>query len=204
MSAITMRISPSPQNPKTTDEAAAGHEALSAALHVALLRGINVGGRNQLPMRELAALFAGAGCREVRTYLQSGNVVFASEETAGLEPRLAGAIEAQFGMRVPVVVRSAEEMRQAVRGNPFVKARVPEEMLHVYFLADAPDAAAIKGLDAKRSPEDTFVVAGREIYLHLPSGVARTKLTNVYFDKALGTVSTMRNWRTCLALTAML
>ena len=175
-----------------------------ATLHVALLRGVNVGGKNRLPMRELAALFAGAGCREVRTYIQSGNVVFAAEETTGLEPRLTRAIEAQFGLRVPVIVRSATEMRQMVRGNPFVKARVPEEMLHVFFLADAPDTEAVHGLNMEQSPGDTFVVSGREIYLHLPSGSARTKLTNLYFDKALGTVSTLRNWKTCVALMGMM
>ena len=195
MSATKMRTFLS-ANPRTTDDA--------APLHVALLRGVNVGGKNRLPMRELSALFAGAGCSGVKTYLQSGNVVFAAEELAGLEARLARAIEAQFGLRVPVVMRSADEMRRTVRDNPFVKARVPEEMLHVYFLADEPGMEAVQGLNAERSPGDTFVVIGREIYLHLPSGVARTKLTNLYFDKALGTVSTLRNWKTCLALAAMM
>ena len=172
--------------------------------YAAFLRGINVGGKNKLPMRELAALFAGAGCREVKTYLQSGNVIFVADELTGLEQRLSQGIEAQFGLRVPVVLRSAEEMRRVLRGNPFVKARVPEEMLHVYFLAHVPETEVVEKLDRERSPGDTFVVVGREIYLHLPGGVATTKLSNVYFDKALGTISTMRNWRTVGALAGML
>jgi len=169
-------------------------------MYVALLRGINVGGKNSLPMKELAGMFARAGCREVRTYIQSGNVVFGADDVEGLAERIAAEIEQRFGMRVPVILRSGAEMRKALRSNPFAKAGVEESMLHVYFLADKPAAAAVKALDYERSPGDSFVVAGREIYLHLPDGVARTKLTNVYFDKQLATVSTLRNWRTVVTL----
>ena len=173
-------------------------------LYVALLRGINVGGKNRLPMKELAGIFSDAGCTDVRTYIQSGNVVFAAENVGGLEQRLSQGIDERLGLRVPVVMRNGAEMRRALRGNPFVKARVPDEMLHVYFLADQPAASAVTALDGERSSGDTFVVAGREIYLHLPSGAARTKLTNVYFDKALGTICTLRNWRTACALGGMM
>jgi len=176
------------------------------APHVALLRGINVGGKNKLPMKALAGLFAEAGCSDVQTYIQSGNVVFSADEATvhGLGERISGDIAEQFGLRVPVLIQDGEEMRKAVRNNPFVKARVEESLLHVYFLEDEPPAAAITKLDLERSPGDSFVVAGRSIYLHLPNGVARTKLTNVYFDKQLGTVSTLRNWRTAVTLTGML
>ena len=171
--------------------------------HVALLRGINVGGKNKLPMRELAAIFAGAGCTDVRTYVQSGNVVFRSDAASGLGQRISAEIRGQFGIEVPVILRSGAEMRQVMAANPFLKGGVAEDQLHVYFLADAPTRAALARLDPDRSPGDTFVVAGREVYLHLPDGVARTKLTNVYFDRVLGTVSTMRNWRTCGMLAGM-
>jgi uncharacterized protein (DUF1697 family) len=169
--------------------------------HVALLRGINVGGKNKLPMKELAAMFAAAGCGDVRTYVQSGNVVFTAADVAGLDERLAGEIAARFGIRVPVVLRSASAMQAVVKGNPFLKAGVAEEGLHVYFLAcAAPAKEMVKALDYERSPGDSYVVSGREIYLHLPNGVARTKLTNAYFDKQFGTVSTLRNWRTVVTL----
>ncbi len=164
--------------------------------HVALLRGINVGGTNKLPMSALATIFTDAGCSSVRTYIQSGNVVFSAETIDDLGPHISAEIRAQFGIHVPVILRSAAEMDGLLHDNPFVKAGVAAEVLHVYFLADAPSARDAKTLDPERSPGDSFVVSGREIYLHLPGGVARTKLTNVYFDKALGTVSTMRNWRT--------
>ena len=174
--------------------------------HVALLRGINVGGKNKLPMKELTGMFVAAGCSDVRTYIQSGNVVFRADPTIVSGDRLAGQIAAaiveQFGLTVPVILRTAAEMRHTLEANPFVKAGVVEELLHVYFMMDSAAMAAVKALDYGRSPGDTFVVAGREIYLHLPDGVARTKLTNAYFDRQLGIVSTLRNWRTVDTLTS--
>ncbi len=173
--------------------------------YVALLRGINVGGKNMLPMKDLAAMFVAAGCGDVATYIQSGNVVFSAEEklAAGLGGVIAKRVEEWFGLRVPVVLRSAEELDAVIRGNPFLRDGAPEEMLHVCFLADLPSAQMIAGLDANRSAPDEFALVGREIYMRLPNGMARTKLTNAYFDSKLKTVSTMRNWRTVLKLAEM-
>jgi len=172
---------------------------------VALLRGINVGGKNKLPMAVLASLFEKAGCTGVRTYIQSGNVVF--KAAAGVERKIAAAvskaIQAKCGMTVPVVVRTGAQLAAAVKANPFLKKGVKVETLHVMFLADPPAAAQVAGLDSNRSPGDAFIVRGGEIYLHLPNGAARTKLTNAYFDAKLKTVSTMRNWRTVLTLAEM-
>jgi len=173
---------------------------------VALLRGVNVGGKNLLAMRELAGMFAGAGCVDVVTYIQSGNVVFGApgECVVGLAEGMEAEIAERFGIRSPVVLRTAAEMQRAYAGNPFVGA--PEEMLHLYFLRDEPDepdGAKVKGLDPERSTGDSFAVRGREIYLHLPAGMARTKLTNGYFDKALGTVCTARSWKTVGRLVEM-
>jgi uncharacterized protein (DUF1697 family) len=174
--------------------------------HVALLRGINVGGKNMLPMKELAAMFAKAGCADVTTYIQSGNVVFCAEDKVveGLGAGIAKQVEARFGIRVPVVLRAAAEVDAVLRANPFLKAGASEETLHVCFLADRPGKDLVAGLDAGRSTPDAFAVVGREIYMQLVNGMARTKLTNAYFDSKLKTVSTMRNWRTVLKLAEML
>jgi uncharacterized protein (DUF1697 family) len=174
--------------------------------HVALLRGINVGGKNMLPMKELAAMFAKAGCADVTTYIQSGNVVFCAEDKVveGLGAGIAEQVEARFGIRVPVVLRAAAEIDAVLRANPFLKAGPSEETLHVCFLADRPGKDLVAGLDAGRSTPDAFAVVGREIYMQLVNGMARTKLTNAYFDSKLKTVSTMRNWRTVLKLAEML
>jgi uncharacterized protein (DUF1697 family) len=171
--------------------------------HVALLRGINVGGKNMLPMKMLAEIFAIAGCTDVATYIQSGNVVFCAEEKLARE--LGGAVtkqvEKQFGLKVPVVIRSAAELDTVILANPFERA---EEMLHVLFLADRPGTDLVAGLDPARSSPDEYVVVGRNIYAKLVTGAAKTKLTNVYFDSKLKTVSTMRNWRTVLKLAEMM
>jgi uncharacterized protein (DUF1697 family) len=173
-----------------------------APRHVALLRGINVGGKNMLPMKMLAEIFAAAGCTDVTTYIQSGNVVFCAGDkiAKGLGEVISKQVEKQFGLKVPVVIRSAAELDAVIRGNPYGDA---EEMLHVLFLADRPSGDLIEGLDPARSTPDEFVVVGRDIYAKLMTGAAKTKLTNAYFDSKLKTVSTMRNWRTVLKLAEM-
>ena len=169
--------------------------------HVALLRGINVGGKNRLPMAALTAMFERAGGREVRTYIQSGNVVFraSAREAAQVGTRVSAAIAKELGLRVPLVLRSAAELRAVAAGNPFL-ADEDEGRLHVAFLADTPRAAARAALDPERSPPDRFLLKGRDLYLCCPNGMARTRLTNDYLDRTLGTVSTVRNWKTVLAL----
>jgi uncharacterized protein (DUF1697 family) len=173
-----------------------------ATTYVGLLRGINVGGKNKLPMKDLAAMFVAAGCGDVRTFIQSGNVIFKSDATLSrrVPDLVAAQIAERFGYRTPVVLRSAEQIREVIRANPFVEAGTDEDALHVMFLADLPKAAAVAALDPERSPGDTFVVCGRDVYLRLPNGGAKTKLTNAYFDSKLVTVSTVRNWRTTTKL----
>jgi uncharacterized protein (DUF1697 family) len=172
---------------------------------VALLRGINVGGKNKLPMKDLVAMFERAGCVETRHYIQSGNVVFEAPPSlaAKMPAVVQAAIQKELGLRVPVLVRSAKELRAVAAGNPFLAAGADRDALHVMFLADAPSKAAIAALDPARSPPDTFAVDGREIYLSCPNGVARTKLSNAWFDAKLATTSTGRNWRTVLTLVSM-
>ncbi len=169
---------------------------------VALLRGINVGGHNKLPMKQLTAIVEGVGGLSVRTYIQSGNIVF--EATGDLESRPAEAITkailADTGIEAPVIVRTVEELREIVDANPYLRAGIEPQQLHLGFLADVPKPEDVAELDPKRSPSDAFTVLGSAIYLHLPNGVARTKLTNAYFDSRLKTTSTFRNWRTTLKL----
>jgi uncharacterized protein (DUF1697 family) len=172
-----------------------------AKTYIALLRGINVGGKNLLPMKDLVAMCEGAGCLKVRSYIQSGNVIFsASGDAARLPTLISAKIEKQFGHKPPIILRTTEQLEDVFRNNPFLKKGTPEEMLHVMFLASVPAAAAIASLDVHRSPPDTFIVRGQEIYLSLPNGAGRSRLTNAYFDSKLATVSTGRNWRTVAKL----
>ncbi len=176
-----------------------------ADVYVALLRGINVGGKNKLPMKELAALFDNAGCSDVRTYIQSGNVIFSAAKSLAIRvPGLiARAILDRYGIRVPVVTRTSDELRDVARNNPFLNRGADEGKLHVAFIADRPDAEKVGALDPSRSRPDEFAVHGHEVYLHCPNGFARTRLTNDYFDRTLATTCTIRNWRTVLKLLEM-
>lgn len=173
--------------------------------YVALLRGINLGGR-RIPMPALATMFSDAGCRDVRTYIASGNVVFgATPALAKRIPKIIpAAIADEYKFDAPVIVRSADEMQAVTRHNPFLKRGIDPSWLHVVFLADSPAAKLVASLDANRSPGDEFVVRGGEIYLHLPNGAARSKLTNAYFDSTLKTISSGRNWRTVTTLLEMM
>lgn len=174
--------------------------------YVALLRGINVGGRNKLPMKDLTDRFAEAGGDDIRTYIQSGNVIFQAEphKVNGLPAVISARIAERFGYRVPVVLRSLEQLRIVIQNNPFLAAGESLETLHVMFLAGQPSPRHIGALDPDHSVPDRFVVRESEIYLHLPRGMAETKLTNAYFDSKLATVSTARNWRTVTKLLEMM
>ena len=177
----------------------------SAELYVLLLRGINVGGKNRLPMKDLVALATELGGREVRSYIQSGNLVYRA--TPALASRLPDLLRRQlaerFGLTVPLVERRGDELVAVAGTNPFLDGGADPDHLHVAFLAATPAAAQAAALDPKRSPGDRFLLRGRDLYLHCPQGLARTKLTNDYLDAKLATVSTVRNWRTVLALRSM-
>jgi uncharacterized protein (DUF1697 family) len=174
--------------------------------YVALMRGINVGGKNMLPMKELAAMFAAAGGSDVSTYIQSGNVLFSADDAvaAKLPDAVRKKIAARFGFEIPIVVRSQREWAKVASAHPFAGDGVDLSILAVMFLADKPTARSIAALDAQRSPPDVFLVRGREIFVRCPTGFAKTKLTNAWFDGKLATVSTARNWRTVQKLDELL
>lgn len=170
---------------------------------IALLRGINLGGTNRLPMKDLTRIFAEAGGQDVTTWLQSGNVIFRATPLRMLTvvETVAETISDQFGLQVPIITRNLDEMERVVQANPFLKEeKIELKTLHVSFLRDHPDTSRIESLATDRSPPDRFQIMGRDIFLHLPTGVARSKLTNQYFDSKLRTISTMRNWKTVLKL----
>ena len=167
--------------------------------HVALLRGINVGGKNPLPMAALVELFAAAGADSPRTYIQSGNVVFHAPTrlARAIPAAVSRAIAARFRIDVPITLRTAGELDAIAAACPFPAGG---KLVHVMFLAAKPAPRAVAALDPHRSPPDAFVVHGREIYVHYPNGSARTKLAGPYFESTLGIPATARNWNTVLAL----
>lgn len=176
-----------------------------AFTHVALVRGINVGGKNMLPMKALADLFAAAGCADVKTHIQSGNVLFNADSdlASTLASKLSSEIAERHGISTRIVLREAGELSDAIAANPF-SDDVEKGLIYVMFLAAPPDPSLISLLDPQRSPPDEFAVLGREIFLRLPNGAANTKLTIDYFESLLKTFGTARNWRTLVGLNAMM
>ena len=127
-------------------------------VHIALLRGINVGGKNKLPMKDLVAMFTDAGCTDARSYIQSGNVVFqAGQPLAKRIPVLiTKAVRNRFGYEIPVVMRTAQEFRKVARNNPFLESGADTGTLSVAFLAERATGSKVKALDPERSPPDQF------------------------------------------------
>ncbi len=173
------------------------------ATFVAMLRSVNVAGRNRLPMADLRALVSGLGFKGVTTYLQSGNVVFSGTGTPKAVARAIGQeIATGLGLEVPVVVRSGQQLKKTIESAPFSDRGVDPKTRHVTFLAGLPEPKAVEGLVALdgRFGTDRFQVVGCDVFLHCPGGYGETKLTNAFLERRLGVVATTRNWRTVLAL----
>jgi len=167
--------------------------------YVALLRAVNLGSHNKIGMPQLKGVFESLGAEDVRTYVQSGNVVFRSAGAAStVRQEIEHAIASELGLTITVLLRTKAQIAKLVRDNPFREN--PEKALYVTFLAETPAKARVRELDPTEFDPDTFQVAGREIYLNFPNGYGRSKLSNAYFEKRLGVAATTRNWRTVNAL----
>jgi len=169
---------------------------------VALLRGINVGGRGKLPMADLRAIATDLGYDEVATYIQSGNLVLTSRESAASVARdLAAAIAAAGDVSPAVTVRTRSQLAKIVRDNPFLARGEDAGLQHVLF-TEGPAKAAVAGLDLPSYAPEEAIAVGHELYLFLPNGVGRSKLA-VDVGRQKGVVGTMRNWRTVTTVLAM-
>jgi uncharacterized protein (DUF1697 family) len=169
---------------------------------IVLLRGVNVGGRNRLPMADLARCCDATGAVDIRTYIQSGHVVLRLPGGAGgFARQLRARLLADCGVDTPVVMFRGSELGAIRAATPFGDAAASH--LHYAFLSASPTPEAAAALDPNRSPGDRFHLRDRVLYLHLPHGVARTKLTNPWIDRTLGVVSTIRNRQTVDALAQM-
>lgn len=167
---------------------------------IAMLKALNVGGNNLIKMNVLAALFESCGARNVKTYVNSGNVVFDATAAAlkTLPRKVVTALQEKHDIASSVVLRTREELQVALAATPF---ETKDTKLLMYgFFEGTPDAKGVKALDPNRSPPDRFEVKGRTLYLHYPAGLGRSKLTTAFFEKGAGTAVTMRNWNTVNAL----
>lgn len=165
--------------------------------YIALLRGINVGGKNSLPMKELVAILEDLGGQAVRTYIQSGNVVFQSAEKdpAQLSRQLAAAIKQGWGFEPCVLILEVADINKALAENPFPEAEADPGSLHLGFLASTPKSPDLEKLTTLKKASERFQLRGKVFYLHAPEGVGRSKLA-ANSEKLLGVPMTDRNWRT--------
>lgn len=164
--------------------------------YIAILRGINVG-QNQLKMEDLRACLGEMGFAGIRTYIQSGNVVFQCPPSAVriLEKQLEEKIASQFGLKAPVIIRDSDEWEKILNGIPFSLEHDPKT-LHVTFLDEAPDPSLMDEILPYKAEAESFVLKGKEVYLHCPNGYGTSKLSNNLFEKKLKVKATTRNWNT--------
>ena len=169
------------------------------------IRGINVGTKNSLPMAELRALLAKIGCRDVQTYVQSGNAVFQTRLAANeLTGKIEDALERYMGRPVDVTLRTQKQMKGVVAGNPFKSIATNPSNLCVTFLSIAPSKGDVAPLGAEDFRDERFKVAGKEIYTWHPNGQGQSRLREALWKLPLRGAITTRNWNTVLKVTEML
>jgi uncharacterized protein (DUF1697 family) len=169
--------------------------------HIALLRGVNVGG-NTLRMERLRTLFAELGFGDARTYVQSGNVLFtAARPSADLAALIEARLVRETRLPVSVLIRTPVQLERIIAGNPFLKEPgIDVRKLHVTFVAERPSKPGLAALGGVQSGADRWRAQGAEVYLHCPDGYGRSKLNNTAIERLLSTRATTRNWNTVKVL----
>jgi uncharacterized protein (DUF1697 family) len=166
---------------------------------VTLLRGINVAGKNKIKMDRLVDLYDLLGFGDIRTYLQSGNILCSTSKisNAALQRKIEKGLESELDLDVTVLCRTSREMGLVVKNNPYLKKKnVDASKLHVIFLQESPSDKAVAKLSKEKFGKEEFAVDGSTIYLHCPEGYGKAKLTNNFIESRLGVPATTRNWKT--------
>ncbi len=169
--------------------------------HIALLRGINVGGHKKLKMADLKLLFEDLGFQNVTTYIQSGNVVFSAKETDGLAERISKEIEKKFGWEVPVLVKTAAAVAKFLADCPFEETKKAEA--YFMLLASPPEEKLMESVAEISYPNEEFVLTSECVYIFFGNGYGNAKLNNNFFEKKLKVAATTRNYRTLAKLVGL-
>lgn len=173
--------------------------------YIAILRGINVSGQKIIKMAELRDHLSSLGFINLTTYIQSGNIVFQTkqEENPILEEKIHQNIKKNYGFDVPVIVRSLTEWQKVVSKFPYNNEDNDINRLAVTFLKEKPTPNLHEEIDKFKAPNDEIVYDDIEIYLHIPNGFGKSKLTNNVFERKLKVSATTRNWKTTIKLLAI-
>ena len=167
--------------------------------YIAILRGINVSSKNMIKMPALTKTFESLGFKDVKTYVQSGNVIFRSEFTnmKDLEKQICEQIDKDFGSKIPVIILEQDYITGIQKNNPFLnRQNIDLTKLHVTFLSEEPKEENISKIDASKYMPDEFLFGSKAIYLYCPEGYGKTKLNNNFFENKLKVTATTRNWNT--------
>ena len=174
--------------------------------YISILRGINVSGHKLIKMDTLRQLYADLGFENVKTYIQSGNVVFQFKkaEKKMLAEKIEKKITKRFGFKVPVLVRELDEYKAIIKQNPFTKKPQRDiSFLHITFLSDQPTEENVAKIKSGQYQLDEFQLIDKSIYLYCPNGYGNSKLTNSFFETKLKVTATTRNWKTANELIAI-
>ena len=170
---------------------------------IALLRGINVGGKRKILMADLRSMFEEMGFSNIKTYIQSGNVVFHAKADINhleLSQKIERAIAEHFGFEVPVIVRTAKELEKSINQNPFYKSNIAINHLYVTFLSEEPTKENKEQIVSFNCEPDKFVIEDKDVFIYYEGKSHKSKLTNNFFEKKLKVNATTRNWKTVLKL----
>jgi uncharacterized protein (DUF1697 family) len=191
---------------RTTPSAIDVAQPILMTTYIAMLRGINVSGQKIIKMEKLRAMFEAMGFEKVRTYVQSGNVTFETDEpAASLPSKIQKRILKDFGFEVTVLTKSAKEMADIVKRNPFVKDKaIDQTRLYVTFLSDDPPKNALELVQHLIAREEQVRIIGRAVYFYCPNSYGNTKLNNNAIEKKLSCGATTRNWNTTKTLLEMI
>lgn len=171
--------------------------------YVAILRGINVAGKNKILMKDLVQLFEQMGLANVETYIQSGNVVFSSKfaDVQYLETRIESAIKEKFGFDVPTIILSETKLERTLKYNPYLENKtVDEDALHATFLRYEADHELVKEFETLDYSPDETIVTNDLVYVYCPNGYGKTKFNNGFIERKLKAQATTRNWKSISAL----
>jgi uncharacterized protein (DUF1697 family) len=174
--------------------------------YISLLRGINVSGQKKIKMTELKELYESLKFSNVNTYIQSGNVVFCSNEkdVKKIQKQIEQKIDAVYNFSVPIIILTANKLKKIISDLPLKSTNIDLSKLAVTFLDSTPDKTLVKNLDIFKGDQEKFILSGGVLYLYCPDGFGRTKLTNNLFENKLKVTATSRNWKTTIKLFEMI
>ena len=171
-------------------------------VYISILRGINVSGQKLIKMTDLVKHCEALGLKNVKTYIQSGNVIFQSPDSAPekISLKIAKKIKKEYGFDVPVMVKSAKDLKQILNNNPFIERGENTNQLYVTFLSDVPRRELVNNIDPKRFLPEEFTWDKNVIYFFSPNGYGNAKMNNNFFENKLKVEATTRNWKTVTKL----